>query len=274
MDAALAEAVKPSNFRYSFSLLPRKKREAIQRVYEFCRFTDDLVDNEGSDKALALLHWRGQIEDLYEGNANHPILNRLQSVVTDFNIRKELLLDVVRGVEMDLERTRYETFEELQCYCYHVASAVGLISMEIFGYSNQKTRNYAINLGYALQLTNIIRDVADDAKLGRIYIPQEDLRRFGYSEDELLNGKYDSRFVALMKFEVERAKQYYDKASALLTGKDRTTMFPAEIIRAIYFKLLTRIEQDNYRVFEHRYRVSLPYKLGAAIKYWTRSKFA
>jgi phytoene synthase len=272
MDAALASAVKPSNFRYSFSLLPRKKREAIQRVYEFCRYTDDLVDNERDDRASALFAWRDEIDKLYQGRTDHPVLQRFAPVISNFDIPKELLLDVVRGVEMDLEKDRYETFEELQCYCYHVASAVGLISMEIFGYSNPNTRDYAINLGYALQLTNILRDVAVDAKLGRIYLPQEDLNRFGYSEKESLNGVYNDKFISLMQFQLVRAKQFYE--SAHLPEEDRATMFPAEIMRSIYYKLLLDIERNTYRVFNRQYSVGLPYKLGTALKFWAKAKLA
>jgi phytoene synthase len=272
MDAALAQAVKPSNFRYSFSFLPRKKREAIQRVYEFCRYTDDLVDDDRNDKASRLAEWRDQIELLYQSKSRHPILERLAPVISAFNIKKELLLDVVRGVEMDLERSRYETFEELQCYCYHVASAVGLISMEIFGYSNPATRVYAIDLGYALQLTNIIRDVAVDARLGRIYLPAEDLRQFNYTEEDLLNDTYDDRFIALMNFEIARAKDFYKRAS--LPKEDRATMFPAEVMRSIYFKLLKSIERSNYNVFDRSYSVPLYYKIGTALTFWMWARLA
>lgn len=275
MDAALAASVKPSSFRYSFSLLPRDKRLAIQRVYEFCRATDDLADTAApSDKGKALADWRSEIERCYRGEATDPVVKNVELVVRDFCIPKEYLKSLVDGVEMDLSQSRYETFEELQAYCYRVASVVGLISMEIFGYKNESTKQYAVELGYALQLTNIIRDVAADARLGRIYLPLEDLRRFSYTEDDLMKGLYNDRFIALMKFEAERAKTFYERSTSLLAPEDRATMFPAEIMRTIYRRLLRIIEQEQFNLFDKTYTVGLPYKLASALRYWMQAKIA
>src|SRR5712692_7441462 len=181
-----------SSFFYSFSFLPRDQREAINTLYAFCRETDDIVDTEREQtRKIALLRkWRRELGKALDGQSEYTILNRLSATAKRFRIPVELFYDLIRGVEMDLTTNRYETFEDLRTYCYHVASTVGLMCVEIFRPRNKQTKDYAVNLGLALQLTNILRDVKLDAKYGRIYLPQEDLRRFGYTENDLFENRY------------------------------------------------------------------------------------
>jgi phytoene synthase len=271
MDASLSIA-KPSNFRFAFSFLPQKKREAIRCIYEFCRHTDDLVDlNQNGDANVQLAQWRNEIERCYSGTTSNPLLLRLGQVISEFRIPKSYLLELVDGVEMDLTHTRYETFDELKGYCYRVASIVGLISMEIFGYTHEATREYAIQLGYALQLTNILRDVASDAAMGRIYLPLEDLKRCEYTEEELLASVYNDRFISLMEYEAGRAREYYTRTHALLERDERATMFPAEIMHGIYSQLLHKMEHGRFDVFRRHYALSSAEKFAIAMKYWLRS---
>ncbi len=249
----------------------------MHRIYDFCRYTDDLVDESTAEielKRTRLASWREEVEACYHGTrmighgASHPILRGLRMVLDHFEIPKEYLLALIDGVEMDLVKTRYETFEELREYCYAVASTVGLISIQVFGYKHEETREYAIQLGYALQLTNILRDVKQDAANGRIYLPREDLRAFGYDEQSLLSAQYDERFISLMQFEVSRARDYYSNARSLLRKDERHALFAAEIMDAIYFRLLHKIERAEYDVFSKRISVSAPHKLLIAFRFW------
>ncbi len=275
-----------SNFFYSFSLLPRDERAALRSVYEFCRYTDDLVDEDlplelpGIDikkelalekKRVRLDWWRSEVEKCYDGSSKHPILRNLYKVILRFKIPKQYFLTLIDGVEMDLVRDRYNNFEELKEYCYAVASIVGLITIEIFGYKFERTKEYAIDLGIALQLTNILRDIKKDASMGRIYLPKEDLDRFGVKEEDILNGNYSLAFINLMKFEVARAREYYAAARVKLGKGERFTLFAAQIMDAIYFRLLRKIELAEYNVFKHRITVSTPHKLLIAFRFWFSS---
>ena len=277
-----------SSFAFSFSLLPRDERDAMHKIYDFCRYTDDLVDEDlvipeyeaeirksagAEKKRLRLEWWRREVARCYEGTSSHPVLKNLYKVLIRFKIPQQYLITLIDGVEMDLVRTRYETFEELKEYCYGVASVIGLICIEVFGYKHEETRDYAVNLGYALQLTNILRDVKTDAEKGRVYLPQEDLRRFDYSEEDLLAGRYNVQFIALMKFETARARDYYQSARAQLRKDERFTMFAAEIMDAIYFRLLRKIELSEFAVFERRIKVSTPHKLLIVAKFWLNRFF-
>src|SRR5215472_1274830 len=190
-----------SNFFYAFLCLPRPQREAIYAVYAFCRIVDDAVD-VGHDRAVQrkeLERWRGEIAEVFEGRPEHPAAQRLQEAVRRFRIPREALNEIIAGVEMDLDRSTYDTFEELYPYCYRVASAVGLCCIEIFGYTDVRARAYAVDLGVALQLTNIMRDVEPDARAGRVYLPQQDLKRFGVTGEDLAAGRYGPAFVQLME---------------------------------------------------------------------------
>jgi phytoene synthase len=264
-----------SNFFYAFLCLPRPQREAIYAVYAFCRIVDDAVDI-GHDRAAQrkeLERWRAEIVQVFEGRPEHPAAQRLQEAVRLFNIPREALNEIIAGVEMDLDRSTYETFEELYPYCYRVASAVGLCCIEIFGYSNLRAREYAVNLGVALQLTNIMRDVEPDACAGRVYLPQEDLKRFGVTGEDLAAGRYTPEFVRLMEHEAARARSYYERAWAALPRADAHTLFAAEIMGRTYFALLRLMEHRRFRVFGERVRVPTPKKLAIALRCWIRSRW-
>jgi len=249
-----------SNFLYSFSLLPKEKNEAINTVYAFCRKTDDIVDDENENperKYSRIIEWRKELEKaLTNGNSKFSLLNKVNIVIRKFNIPVEPFFDLIKGMEADLKKNRYNTFGELMDYCFNVASTVGLMCIEIFGYNNPKTKDFAINLGIALQLTNILRDIKTDAEHGRIYIPLEDLRRFNYHEEDLFNNRYNDDFIKLMKYECERARFFYDEANRSLTKEDKGLMFAARIMEHIYFRMLKKIERRNYNVFERKVRVS------------------
>ena len=247
-----------SNFFYAFLCLPRPQREAIYAVYAFCRIVDDAVDlgRDREEQQKELERWRDELARVYDGVPTHPAAERLQEAVRTFPIPRATLLEIIAGVEMDLEQSSYETFDDLYPYCYRVASAVGLCCIEIFGYSDPAAREYAVNLGVALQLTNILRDVQADARAGRVYLPQEDLRRFRVTGDDLASGRYTPAFVELMQWQAARAHRYYDQAWACLPPADARRLFAAEIMGRTYFALLAEIESRNFHVFGDR--VALP----------------
>ncbi|MEK7250212.1 MAG: presqualene diphosphate synthase HpnD [Bacteroidota bacterium] len=272
MSAIAEDITKQSNtsFYYSFSLLPKHKREAIHAVYAFCRYTDDIVD-EGSDetkKVVLLRKWRMELGRTLRGESSVPLLNQLASTARRFNIPVDHFYELIRGVEMDLSKKRYQNFDELKAYCYLVASSVGLMCRQIFGYKNESTRDYAINLGIALQLTNILRDVKDDAKRGRIYLPLEDMQRFGVTEEDILKNHYTQNFADLMRYECNRACEYFDIARNALKDEDKHYFFAARIMWSIYAHTLRRIEHSNYNVFEQRIAISKPLKILIAFRYW------
>ncbi|MBI2883591.1 MAG: presqualene diphosphate synthase HpnD [Candidatus Methylomirabilis oxyfera] len=262
-----------SNFYYAFLFLPKPKREALYAVYAFCRLSDDLVDElkAGVNPADALTRWRKALDACLDDGVDSPIITAVGHAARRFHIPKVYFEELLNGMEMDLTRARYATFEELYPYCYRVASIVGLICIEIFGYTNPLTKRYAEQLGIAFQLTNILRDVGVDAQRGRIYLPQDELQRFGYSEEELLAGRYNSAFVELMRFQCERARGFFRTASAALTAEDERSLLAAEIMRAIYYRLLLRIEAQRYDVFRGDITLSKPRKLLLAGGLWLRS---
>jgi len=264
-----------SNFFYAFLCLPKPKREALYAVYAFCRIVDDAVD-VGQDRAAQrkeLERWRAEIAQVFEGSPEHPAAQRLQEAVKIFPIPRAALEEIIAGVEMDLERSAYATFEDLYPYCYRVASAVGLCCIEIFGYTDVRAREYAVTLGVALQLTNIMRDVQPDALAGRVYLPQEDLERFGVTADDLAAGRYTPAFVGLMEYQAARARAYYERAWAALPRADQRTLFAAEIMGRTYFALLETIERRRFRVFGRRVSVPTPRKLGIALRCWVQSRW-
>ena len=263
-----------SNFFWAFVFLDRSRRDAIFTTYAFARHTDDIVDDAPSPEVARndLREWCRELDACYEGAATHPITRALQDTIDRFPIPKVYFQRLVEGVEMDLSNDRYATFEHLYAYCYRVASIVGLICIEIFGYRSQLARDYAQRLGIALQLTNILRDVGEDASRGRIYLPQNEINRFGYTEEELLQGIENKAFRALMQFQAQRARRYYRGARLALTPTDRPGMFAAEIMGRIYFRLLERIEADDYRVFDRRATVPTFLKIGIALKHFVASK--
>ena len=264
-----------SNFFYAFLCLPRPQREALYAVYAFCRIVDDAVD-VGQDQAAKrkeLERWRAEIAQVFDGSPAHPAAQRLQEAVKLFPIPREALNEIIAGVEMDLDRSSYQTFDELYPYCYRVASAVGLCCIEIFGYSDVRAREYAVNLGVALQLTNIMRDVQPDARAGRVYLPQEDLERFGVAAADLAAGRYTPEFLKLMEYEAARAHAYYARAWATLPRSDEHRLFAAEIMGRTYFALLETIERRRFQVFGARVGVPTPRKLGIALRCWVQSRW-
>ncbi|HRI48520.1 MAG TPA: presqualene diphosphate synthase HpnD [Ignavibacteriaceae bacterium] len=262
-----------SSFYYAFSLLPSHKRDAMNTVYAFCRKTDDIVD-EGVDspdqKYLHLLKWRRELEKAFNNESEFSLLNKTASTISQFKIPIEHFFDLIKGMEMDLSKNRYQNFEELRTYCYRVASTVGLMCIEIFGYKHSSAKVFAENLGIALQLTNIIRDVAKDAKNNRIYIPQDEMNQFHYSEEDLLNSKYNLHFINLMEFQAERAKSYFDKATAMLNLDDKASMFAARAMQHIYYRILERIIQEKYDVFNKDISISKFEKVGISLGVWAK----
>ncbi len=263
-----------SNFFYAFLLLPRAQREAIFAVYAFCRLVDDAVD-VGQDPAAQRREiggWREEIGRVFDGRPQHPAGQRLQAAVRDFPIPRAALLDIVDGVEMDLDHRGYETFDALYPYCYRVASAVGLCAIAIFGHRDARAREYAVDLGVALQLTNILRDVQTDARMGRVYLPREDLRRFGVTAEDLRDGCYTPRFVDLMASEAGRAREYYDRAWRAFPEADRRTLFAAEIMGRTYFALLEAMEASRFRVFGRQVTVPARRRAAIALRCWARAR--
>lgn len=265
-----------SSFYYAFNLLPAEKRDAMNTVYAFCRKTDDIID-EGTDPAHIkyekLRKWRIEFEKAFSGHSNYPLLNKLGKTISNFNIPLDPFFELIKGMEMDLQRNRYKSFEDLQLYCYRVASTVGLMCIEIFGYKNPSTKDFAINLGIALQLTNILRDISKDAETGRIYLPIEDITKFNYSEKEILNKVYNDNFRDMMVYEVGRAKHYFETATANLDLDDKKTMFAARAMQHIYYKMLEKIVDAEYDVYNNTIRVSTIEKAGISLGVWAKYSF-
>ena len=257
MNAATITRQSKSNLALAFVSLGRERKRDITVFYAFCRVVDDIADSSQLsvvEKRIRLAKWR---QMLHGAAQDEPLLARdVRRLIAKYSLSPGMLEEIIAGVEMDLSTLRYPTFEELRVYCYRVASAVGLVSIEIFGYHNPRCKQYAIELGLALQMTNIIRDVGKDLQNGRIYLPQEDLARFHYSETELTQRQYNGRFVQLMEFQTRRACQFFANAAAALPTEDRKAMAPAEIMGSVYRGLLRRIELDKFRVFEKEYRLS------------------
>jgi phytoene synthase len=243
-----------SNFYYSFVFLPPQKRRAIEAVYAFARRGDDLVDSglAPEEAGRQIVRYRQALDACYveRGAAfGDPELAVLAESIREFKIPRQPFEDLILGLEMDLLGARYETFDDLSLYCYRVASTIGLVAIEIFGYTNPQTRDYAVNLGKALQLVNILRDLQSDAQRGRIYLPREDLDRFAVRPEDLLSGIYHDPFIELMRFEGDRARHFFGVARQLLPPQDRRAMVAAEIMAAIYWRLLGRIQRRGYNVF-------------------------
>ena len=268
-----------TSFYYSFSFLPKHERNALYAVYAFCREIDDIVDSLSyplyesvPKKRERLMVWRNDLANIYNNSNTKKSLLPLATVIKQFDLPKQYFLTLIDGCERDLLQNRYETFAELKEYCFSVASIVGLLCIEIFGYRHEDTKEYAINLGYALQLTNIIRDIKTDKDRGYIYLPQEDLERFSYSEEDLFAERYSPNFVELMEFQSRRAREFYSKARAALRPDERSTMVTAEIMDKIYFRLLEKIELNDFHVFSKRMSVTTAHKFLIALKHWISSK--
>ncbi len=257
MDAAKITRRSKSNLALAFVSLGKERRHDVTTFYAFCRLIDDIADSAQlsiAEKTEGLAAWRKWLALPCEGE--DPLASEVRALIAKYQLTPAMLEEIITGVEMDLRKVRYANFAELRLYCYRVASAVGLVSIEIFGYKNPRCKEYAIDLGLALQTTNIIRDVGKDLRTGRIYLPQDEMARFGYSEAQLLKAEYNERFVALMEFQAQRSDKFYDSAAALLPREDRASMVAAEIMGAVYRKLLRKIEADQFRVFEKDYRLN------------------
>ena len=263
-------AASGSSFYYAFLFLAPARRRAITALYAFCREVDDVVD-ETADAQLArakLTWWRHEVAGLFAGNPQHPVTRALQPALAPYGITAQRLNEIIDGMEMDLAQTRYLDFAGLERYCYHVAGVVGLLAAGIFGHTDPRTLEYAKCLGTAFQLTNIIRDVGEDARKNRIYLPIEDLQKFGVTAADLLNARHGEAFVALMKFQTERARTYYDKALAALPAADRRAQRPGLIMAAIYRALLAEIEREGFKVLTQRTSLTPLRKLWLAWKTW------
>ncbi|MBI0417532.1 MAG: presqualene diphosphate synthase HpnD [Nitrosomonadaceae bacterium] len=265
-----------SSFYYSFLYLPTEKRRAITALYAFCREVDDVVD-ECTDISVArikLAWWRQEISSVFnatqEHRPAHPVAKALLATIKEIDLTAEQLYKVIDGMEMDLDYNRYTDFNTLKLYCHHVAGVVGELSAKIFGYRNDKTLIYAHNLGLAFQLTNIIRDIGEDARRGRIYLPQDELVRFGVSDDDILNSCETNGFRQLMEFQIERAEEYYDKAFAALPAEDRKNQLPGLIMAAIYRTLLEEIKNGGCQVMRQRVSLTPIRKLWIGWKTWVR----
>jgi 15-cis-phytoene synthase len=264
-----------SNFYYSFLFLPRPRREAMYTIYTFCRMVDTAVDDPlpGSNVTEVLAGWRKEVSAAYTGHPTLPVTISLAAHLQHIHIPEQLFQELISGVEMDLTMTRYATFAELYPYCYRVASVVGLICLKIFHTQSPAAEEYAVNLGLAFQLTNILRDVQSDARENRIYLPLEDFHRFGYTEEALLNQRWSPALAELMTFECARAKAYYQKAHDILRSlplSDQKTLVSAEIMRGVYSRILEKLEAENFPVFGPRIRVSPIHRLGIAVSIWIR----
>ena len=261
-----------SSFYYSFLFLPQERRRAITALYAFCREVDDTVD-ECTDSAIArskLIWWRKEIAAMLDGNPSHPVTKALQPHLLPFALDGKYLQAIIDGMEMDLDQTRYLDYAGLQRYCWHVAGVVGILSARIFGATRPETLQYAEKLGLAFQLTNIIRDVGEDARIGRIYLPVNELQQFKVSAADLLNARHSENFEALMRFQVQRAQAAYDEALTLLPDADRRAQRPGLMMAAIYRTLLSEIERDGFHVLSQHISLTPIRKLWLAWKTYLR----
>ena len=261
-----------SSFYYSFLFLEPARRRAITALYAFCREVDDTVD-ETTDSSVArikLAWWRTEVSTMYKGTPTHPVTQALKPHLEVYRLEEQHLQAIIDGMEMDLDQSRYLDYAGLKRYCWHVAGVVGILSASIFGYSNPQTLAYAEKLGLAFQLTNIIRDVGEDARKGRIYLPVNELQQFGVTASDLLNSRHSEKFEALMRFQNERAQQMYDEALLLLPKEDRRAQRPGLMMAAIYRTLLDEIARDNYHVLNQRISLTPLRKLWLAWKTYVR----
>lgn len=267
-------AASGSSFYASFRFLPKPQRDAITALYAFCREVDDIAD-ECTDIGIArtkLAWWREEIHGLYAGNPQHPVSKALQGPVKTYRLQEQYFIEIIAGMEMDCEQNRYANFAALELYCYRVASVVGLLSAAIFGYRNPATEQYALDLGMAFQLTNIIRDVGEDARRDRIYLPQDELAQFGVTETDILHGHETPQVRELLDFQIARAERYYDKALGELPAEDRKTQRTGLMMSAIYRTLLREIKADGAeKVLNSRTSLGGLRKLWLAFSTWLRN---
>lgn len=262
-----------SSFYYTFLFLPESKRKAMHSIYAFCRVTDDIIDKNDfskEEKFNLIEDWRKELQKALNSSSKFELLNSVARVIKEFNMSVEPFFDLIEGVKMDLIKNRYETFDELVVYCYRVASTIGIMSIELFGYKNPKSRDYAYNLGIAMQLTNILRDIRIDAENDRIYLPQEDLKKFNYSNEEIKKNVYNENFVKLMKFEIQRAEDFYRKASENFYPDDYKNLAMGKAMQEIYYKILKNIEKNKYDVYNKNNNLNSFNKFVITIKNYLR----
>jgi phytoene synthase len=263
-----------SNLAFALACLPPERKRDMISFYAFCRVVDDIADDPGrseEEKERELGHWRKCV--LENAPPGHPVLDEAVLLPGKYGFPRAWMAEIIDGVASDITRLRYETFEELLAYCYKVASVVGLVSIEIFGHQCPETKDYALNLGYALQLTNIMRDVGQDAReTGRIYLPLAELKQFGVTEDEILRGIGSSRFEKLMDFQYRRARDYYQAARRLLPPADERSMVASEIMAEIYSTILEKLKRERYPVFEKRCKLNPLHKVWILAKHLIRAK--
>ncbi|HEX7053297.1 MAG TPA: presqualene diphosphate synthase HpnD [Burkholderiales bacterium] len=263
-------AASGSSFYYSFLFLPAERRRAITALYAFCREVDDAVDEGGDPQVAAakLAWWRTELAALFAGQPQHPVTRALAPFVAKYALSQPRMAEIVDGMEMDLRQSRYLDWPSLEAYCHRVAGVVGLLAAGIFGYRDERTLEYARKLGIAFQLTNIIRDVGEDARKNRIYLPMDELRRFGVPAADVLSAKQTPAFRELMAFEARRARAYYEEAMAALPAVDRRAQRAGLVMAAIYRTLLDEIERDGFRVLAQRTSLTPLRKLWIAWRTW------
>ncbi|MBI4376103.1 MAG: squalene/phytoene synthase family protein [Elusimicrobia bacterium] len=272
--SAPALAERRSNFFLGFLLLPKEKRQALSAVYSYCRLIDDIVDSGHlrSDEAGRMLdYWQAEVDRLFAGTPTHSVSSRLLPWVSMFRLPREPFLEMIRGCRMDLERRRYETFAQLESYLQGVACSVGALGVGIFGYAHTpkpRMEEFVRLFGYAFQMTNIIRDVGADLEIGRVYIPEEDMRQAGYSPQALINRIHSPAFERLMELEYDRTQTFYRRARNLVDFRDRPSLLPAEVMAHIYEGVLHDIKDTGFRVLFERKRLSRWRKLALAFKAW------
>jgi len=267
-------AASGSSFYYSFMFLPKRKREAITALYAFCREVDDVVDEFTELKVaqVKLAWWKEEIKNLYQGKPIHPVTRALQPVIQTYHLSEEHFQEIIDGMEMDLNFNRYQDFKQLQLYCYRVASVVGILSAQIFGFSNRRTLKFAHDLGMAFQLTNIIRDVGEDARRNRIYIPLDDLTTFNVTEEDILHSRESDAIKKLLNYQIERAENHYDRALQELPEEDRKNQRVGLIMTAIYRTLLREIKADGAeKVLNSRTSLGTLRKLRLAFHVWLKN---
>jgi 15-cis-phytoene synthase len=268
-----------SNFYYSFLFLPKKRRAAMYTVYAFCKEIDNAVDEPpaGSNPHEELRRWRAELEATYHGSPTFPVTISLAEHVRQLTIPQAYFEELIKGVEMDLTASRYASFEDLSLYCYRVASVVGLICLHIFGPTSARAQDYAVDLGMAFQLTNILRDLGTDAAQGRIYLPLDDLHKFGCTDQTILKQEETDALRELFRFEASRAHAYYAKAQAAfeaLPVSDRQALTVSEIMRAVYFRILKKLEEPRHRIFGPRARLAASHRLAVATRVWFHSRYS
>ncbi|MBL7995683.1 phytoene/squalene synthase family protein [bacterium] len=266
-----------SSFYFPMLVFPKDKRDAIMTVYAFCRYTDDMVDteNDNHNPFEFLDHWKTELQTAISGKSQLSFLNRLVYIARRFSIPLDLFFELIRGVEMDLTKNRYKTFDELYEYCYRVASTVGLMTVSILGKKSSRIESYAVNTGIAVQLTNIIRDVASDVQKNRIYIPKQELEKFGCTEEDLLSGNNQSSFVMLMREQCIRARRYYMQADDDYAAERSYLLFPARAMQNIYYSLLVKTEQNLENLSSKKISLSIPQKASIVFKtWWNERQFA